>query len=288
MFHRLFSIFMLFVFSGFAQAREPLRMPSAPIPVPSKGNAGYDMNYYAGPVISHVHIHLVYWGEGVDSEVQTKLDKFYRGIVNSTYMDQLAEYATNIPGKDGRMGTNQNIGRGSFGQTVTIHPFNLSKNLSQSDVEQELEKQIASGSLPSPDNDALYMIHFPSGYQIKISFGDSCLSWFADHEVYKSPTFGNVYYSVFPCGNSLNSFQKLTIAASHELGEAVTDPMSPLEGAPIIYPAAWLTGDGKEIGDVCAWQKADLKVGDTSFSVQNLWLKSLGVCYQADFTSSEK
>ena len=76
--------------------------------------------YYGGPVLSHVKVNVVYWGTGVAPETQTQLETFYRGIVNSTYLDGISEYATNLRAVDGRQGTGQTIGRGSLAGATTI------------------------------------------------------------------------------------------------------------------------------------------------------------------------
>jgi hypothetical protein len=244
-----------------------------------------NVGYFGGPVISHVKVNLVYWGTGVATQTQASLEAFYRGIVDSTYMDQMAEYATNINAVDGRRGTDQTIGRGSFGGTFTISPVNKSSRLTQADLEAELETQIRSGGLPKSDGDSLYMIHFPDGYRISISYGESCSSWFADHEVYRSNAFGNVAYAVFPCdsGDSTN-FGTLTFAASHELAEAVTDPMSPLQGAPVAFPAGWLRPDDQEIGDLCTGSRGTFTSGGVGYSVNPVWLNSQGACAPGDFS----
>ena len=244
-----------------------------------------NVNYYGGPVISHVKVNVVYWGTGVAAETRTQLEAFYRGIVDSTYIDRLAEYATNISAADGRQGTGQTIGRGSFGGATEIAPVNKNSHLTQADVEQELEAQVKSGTLPKPDADSLYMIHFPDGYRISISFGESCSSWFADHEAYRSKSAGDIYYAMFPCqsGDSSN-FGTLTFAAAHELAEAVSDPISPLQGQPAAFPAGWLRADEQEIGDLCTGSRASFADGDATYSVNPIWLNSKNGCSTENFS----
>jgi hypothetical protein len=245
-----------------------------------------NVSYYGGPVIGRVKVNLVFWGDGVAPKTQAQLEAFYRGIVDSTYIDQLSEYATNIRAGDGREGTGQTIGRGSLGAALTIAPVNKNTRLTQADLEQELEAQIRSGGLPKPDGDSLYMIHFPDGYRISISFGESCSAWFADHEVYRSKNAGNVAYAVFPCesGDS-NNFANLTFAASHELAEAITDPLSPLRGEPLAFPVGWLRGDGEEVGDLCTGTPSTFTDGGVSYSVNPLWLNSMHACNPGNFSS---
>lgn len=259
-----------------AQARVPFLPGRAP--APSEPAA---VSYYGGPVISHVKTMIVFWGNGVDLEKQAKLEAFYRALVNSTYMDQLAEYGTRIRAVDGREGTNQVIGRGTVMGVAMIAPVNTSRSLTQADVEQELEAQIASGGLPKPDADTYYALHFPDGYSISISFGGSCSSWLADHEVYQSKKFGPVYYAMFPCQTGWSTD---TFAISHELAEAVVDPMSPLANAPNAFPAGWIRADGQEIADLCTGYQGTLTSGAESYAVNELWLNSESRCHTGDFT----
>ena len=260
----------------------PLILP--PLDRHSQGAKSFvsgDILYQGGPVISHVKVAVVFWGARVDSQTVAKIPAFYEAIVKSTYLDQLAEYGTKRVAVNGKPGTQQEIGRGSVIGTYTIVPINASSALNQTSIEKELEQQVAMGALPKPDADTMYMIYYPAGISISISFGKSCATWGADHEYYHSPNFGNMYYAMMPnCGYS---FAKTTEASSHELAEAITDPASPLEGAPVIAPAAWIRGDGQEIGDVCAWQEAKLKAGSAVYVVQKEWRNSRHDCGAAVF-----
>lgn len=239
--------------------------------------ADQQVKYYGGPIIENVKVHAVYWGQAPSAQAQQKLKAYYEALVNSTYVDQLAEYSTD----------SQKIHRGTFGSLLTIQPVNTSKHLTQADVEKELEAQIASGGLPAPDANSLYMLHYPSGYSIDISFGGSCSSWDADHEVYKSAKYGNVYYAMFPCETGENAdFDTLTMVASHEFAEAITDPVSPLAGQPSAAPAAWLTSDQQEIGDLCAWQTTTMTANGVTYQVQQEWLNSQNACNRATFVAN--
>jgi len=249
--------------------------------------------YFGGAVLSHAKVYAVLWGANVDAEIQSQIGPFYQALVNSTYMDWLQEYNTHGKAADGRDGTLQDIGRGSFGGVVTITPLNTATTLSQAAVEQELSSQIEQGHLPAPDANTLYMIHFPPTVTLSISWGDSCVRWCADHERFSSPKFGNIYYALMPdlgscpsaCGGGSGAFAATTICASHELAEAITDAACPISGAPIAFPAAWIRADGNEIGDLCAWQGASLKGPASTFSVQAEWDNSASACKAGTFTS---
>ncbi len=247
------------------------------------------ITYHGGPVIGNVRVVGVYWGPNVDANVQTRIPGFYKAIVDSTYVDILSEYQTNIKSvDDGSEGTHQQVGRGTFAGMTTIIPQNGNPTITQADVEKELEYQIEAKMISAPESvdlpNTLYMIHFPKSVSISISFGASCVQWGADHEVYHSLKYGRVYYAMMPdCGYS---FEKTTEAASHEFAEAITDPNSPLAGKPNVYPAGWITTDGSEIGDVCAWQPATLTAGSEQYTVQKEWQVSKLACSSENFVST--
>ncbi len=273
----LAKLFGLFFILSFLLPQSSIATENIPFSRQISNAAPDNVQYFGGPLLTNVNVQLVFWGEGVEANLQDTLEKFYRGIVNSNYMDQLAEYSS----------PTQTIGRGSFGNRYTITPFNKSKSLTQADIEVELDAQIAAGALPKPDANTLFMFHYPNGYSIQISFGDSCSSWFADHEVYVSKKFGNIFYAMFPCDSAnSDSLSSLTEGASHELAEAVTDPLSPLQGVSPAYPAGWLTpNDEQEIGDLCGWQEDTLSIGKTKFTVQAEWLNSKRKCSKGPFKS---
>jgi hypothetical protein len=247
-----------------------------------------DVEYYGGPVLSHVKVIAVLWGKDVDSSVASGIGPFYAAAVDSTYLDWLDLYNTKRQASGGRNGTQQDIGRGTYGGLVTIAPAS-SGHLDQGQIESELDRQIDAGTLPSPDANTLYMIHFPSSANIDISFGASCDSWCADHEGYNSPKHGYIYYAMMPeclagCGGG-SAFESITEAASHELVEAVTDPACPLANQGSAYPAAWIRGDGQEVGDLCAWVGTTLKTASEPYTVQSIWSNATGSCNDGPFTS---
>jgi hypothetical protein len=68
------------------------------------------------------------------------------------------------------------------------------------------------------------------------------------------------------CSSNFSSFEALTVTASHELCEAMTDPI-PGQG--------WYDSQNGEIGDICAWKTK--KIGQ--YTVQQEWSNSRGSCF---------
>jgi hypothetical protein len=239
-----------------------------------------NMLYYGGPVISHVKAYSVMWGKKVSATTAQKIGGFLAATVDSNYMDWLTEYKTDIKAVDGRDGTNQDIGRGTYGGQFVIDPQITLGRVDDKDIQAELERQIAAGNLPKPDGDSLFMIYFPPGVSITIEGMSSCQAFCAYHEGFVSKEFGNVYYGVMPdlggaclfgCGFFASRFDALTNVSSHELTEAVTDPFPTPADQPA-YPQAWNMPDGQEIGDVCATRYSRLVLSDgTRYVLQAEW-----------------
>ena len=75
---------------------------------------------------------------------------------------------------------------------------------------------------------------------------------------------GKVYYAVMPypscngCLGGLKAFNALTGTSSHELSEAITDP---------VPGSGWYDDTNGEIGDICAWNFKTV----ASYTVQLEW-----------------
>jgi hypothetical protein len=249
---------------------------------PVRAAAASNLLYYGGPVIPHAKIYAVFWGGNVDANTRQNIGPFFGNIVDSGYMDWLSEYDTNGKAVDGRDGTHQHIGRGSYGGAFTIAPARTSNDLSDADVQAELEAQIAAGHLPPSDENSLYMTFFPAGVNISIEGQKSCSSFCAYHEGFKSKSGAPVYYGVMPvcggfgCGFG-DAFQNLCVAASHEAIEAVTDPF-PTPGSNPAFPQAWNTSDGQEIADLCQSSNGSVTGHGLTSTVSGLWDNASSSC----------
>lgn len=261
-------------------------LPAAPIDV---------LKYYGGRVISNVNLVAVYWTGSVDSQRQQKLAQFYQAISASSYMDWLTEYDTiGLTGRaDGQPGSNQHIGRGTFGGAKILTPTTATgQSLTTDQIAQELSAQITAGNLPQPQLDAagnvntLYMIDFPVGYRIQLLGVYSCQAFCAFHWTVsvggKSVPFA-VHPAIADCGGNCGSdFDAVTIIHSHEMMEAITDPEAGLANlqAGNARPLGWL-GDGgasQEIGDLC-WHQFQGDHGPVAgFMVQRAWSNFAGAC----------
>jgi len=257
-----------------------MMVPGRRLPLPTTSPT---MLYYAGPVIGTVKVVAVMWSGKVAAPIKSGIGPFLNAIANSTFIDQLAQYSTNIVGVNGIQGTDQTITRGKYLGKFVIKPANKSKNLTDAQVQTELLAQIAAGHLPPSDLNTLYMIYFPADISINLDGSLSCQAFGAYHFATSSTvTASNVFYGVMPdCGGGL---PEQTVVSSHEFAEAITDAI-PTPGSSPAYPQAWNTSDGYEIGDLCEGTSGTLSTKKQSWEVQEVFLNSTNNCGTGNFTS---
>ncbi len=241
-----------------------------------------------GRVIENVKVVPVLWSPGVDPATQAGVGAFYRALVISSVFDFLNEYTTVRTN-----GTQQNIGVGTSVDPITLVLGNTSSRVSDAELQAELEAQIASGALPRPDANTVYMLHFPPGLTIAKPPGlISCIDYCAYHSSGLSGS-DSYRYVVMPdntvggctaCNGGLSPFQGMTISASHELFEAITEPNFTSSHLTWIdrTPSDPASPHG-EIGDICERDRDHpLNVDAASipgpFTIQREWSNRYQAC----------
>jgi hypothetical protein len=107
----------------------------------------------------------------------------------------------------------------------------------------------------------------PEGVKVVQGGSASCQAFCGYHNDINS----QVFYAVMPypgcagCTGGLQPFDALTSTSSHELCEAITDPI-PGQG--------WYDDSNGEIGDICAWKTK--KIGQ--YTVQLEWSNKANQC----------
>lgn len=224
------------------------------------------LQYNGGPLLTNVKVFTLFWGgawQNDQSLVQraNDLNAFFTFVVTSPLIDQLAEYSVN----------GFTIGQGSFLGTATLTDADPNLVTTDADVQALLNQEIANNpAVPQPDANTLYFVYLPSGVTSEMQQGQSCSNYCGYH----SDINGQVFYAVMPdpdcngqggCTGGLSSFDALTGTSSHELCEAITDP---------IVPQGWYDPNNGEIGDICAWQFK--QVGP--YNVQLEWSNQQNSC----------
>jgi hypothetical protein len=219
------------------------------------------LTYRGGPLLSEAQVFVIFWGDAWQQDPQVglvqQINSFFDYVLTSPLMDQLAEYS--VPGMTIAHGSRI----GSIALT-TAPPIKLSDG----DIQQLIQQELASDpAVPQPSSSSLYFVFLPPGVTVGLNGGSSCVNFCGYHNAIG----GQVFYAVMPhpdcsgCTSALSVIDALTSIASHELCEAITDPI-PGQG--------WYDDQNGEIGDICAWQTKQL--GD--YVVQLEWSNTAGSC----------
>ena len=135
-----------------------------------------------------------------------------------------------------------------------------------SQLRTQLKKWISSKAIAKNSTNRLYFIFLDPGIVSILGGSRSCQSYCGYHN-----NIGKVYYAVMPypscsgCLGGLQAFDALTATSSHELCEAITDP---------IPGAGWYDDTNGEIGDICAWNFKQV----AGYTVQTEWSNQQEKC----------
>ena len=220
------------------------------------------LTYRNGPLLTNVEVFTIFWGtawqDPASSPLIQQLNDFFDFILTSELLDQLAEY--NVPGNT--------IGHGLLTGTKNLTDSEPGKTVQDSAIQLMLQSGISNGNLPAANANSLYFVYLPPGTQVKQSTAASCKDFCGYHDA--TPD-GSLFYAVMPfpgcdgCLGGLAQFDALTSTSSHELCEAITDPI-PGQG--------WYDDNNGEIGDICAWQTRQLG----QYTVQLEWSNDAAAC----------
>jgi hypothetical protein len=234
----------------------PLHVDSLAVPV-----AVPKLTYRGGPLLPAVQVFTLFWGDAWQQEPQAGLvqqvNQFFDFVLTSPLMDQLAEYS--VQGMP--------IGRGSRTGTIIL-TGGPPATITDGDIQGLLQQELSTDSIvPQPTPSSLYFVFLPPGVTVSLDGGTSCSRFCGYH----SDINAQIFYAVMPypdcagCAGALTVLDALTATSSHELCEAVTDPV-PGQG--------WYDDQNGEIGDICAWQTK--KLG--THTVQLEWSNQTGKC----------
>jgi hypothetical protein len=237
----------------------PLHRPGAP--AAAAAAAAPLLTYRNGPLLTAVQVFTTFWGsawnQAPNSDLMSNINAFFDFILSSQLIDQLGEYSV----------AGQTIGHGSrVGSTVLISP-EPAASVNDSAIRNLLQQEINAGKLPATNANTLYFVYLPQGVKVVDGGSASCKDFCGYHDMFGN----NVYYAVMPypgcsgCTGGLAALDALTSTSSHELCEAITDPI-PGQG--------WYDDNNGEIGDICAWKTR--KLGN--YTIQLEWSNKAGSC----------
>jgi hypothetical protein len=241
-------------------ATEPIRIVplfTAPAAAPA---APPKLTYRGGPLLSAVNVVSAFWGDdwlAGEAQLLTQINDFFLYVLNSPLFDQLGEYS--VPGTS--------IGHGSLGGTAVLTDQQPGTTVTDAQIQSLIQSSIAGGSLPATTPNTLYFIYLPPGVDVDLGGQVSCSNFCGYHDAIGGTPFYAVmpYPGCFSCAGGLHVLDALTSTSSHELCEAITDP---------VPGSGWFDNANREIGDICAWQTKKLD----RWTVQLEWSNQQGTC----------
>jgi hypothetical protein len=233
----------------------PLRDDALEVPVSAP-----NLTYRGGPLLTSVQVFNFFWGtawQGEQAPLVEEINQFFDFVLTSALMDQLAEYSV----------AGSSIGHGSRSGAVILSTDPPS-SIADADIQQLIQQEISNdAAVPQPTANSLYFVFLPPGVTTTLGGGASCSNFCGYH----SDINGSIFYAVMPypdcsgCMGAAPVLDALTSTSSHELCEAITDPV-PGQG--------WYDDQNGEIGDICAWKTKRLG----SHTVQLEWSNRAGQC----------
>jgi hypothetical protein len=212
------------------------------------------MTYHGGPLMSHVQAETLYIGSSWSSnsglhQQALSLDQFFAYLTGSPYQDELVEY--NAGGFT--------IGRGQFTRDDFASGPARTSSITDAQIQSILAGQIQAGLLNAPGVNQLYVVFTAPGTVVFAGGGNSVTDFAGYHSTF-TLSGQPVYYAVIAYPDQ-GGFASMTVTASHELAEAVTDPDTVSGWFDDSQPA-----DG-EIGDLAGNQVQNLN----GYQLQALW-----------------
>ena len=235
-----------------------------------------DLRFRGGPVIGNAGFWALYWNSSVANSTQTSLGY-------ETLLKQMDAFVTNFgdgaaysqaPNDDFSI-VQQYSASESISSTVKNWGYYVASERTKSSISDSGIRNFVAGMLNSGkvviDTNIIYGVYLPAGMKVTMSGGASC-STFCGYHGHLNYGGLDIRYAVFPYLNcnacklsSLSVADMITIVASHEIREAVTDPQL----------NAWYDDQGYEADDKCAWHNL-YRMTDGSFWVQPEYSNGVG------------
>lgn len=196
---------------------------------------GAHLTYNGGPLLQNVEVTTIFWGPNwLTDMTKDQVNTFFQFVTASSAIDQLSEYSIN----------GMTIGHGKL--VGSIADSSVPPNtIDDTQLRSYLQGLISAGKVVTPNANSLYFIFTQSGVTVTLQGQSSCTSFCGYHSNISAT---GPFYAVVPFPNCIGCqlgtsiFNSITIISSHELSEAITDP---------IPGSGWYDNANGEIGDIC-------------------------------------
>ncbi len=243
----------------------PIHYPKLPVELSElyegkiKKTASAKLTYRGGKILANAEVFLIFLGSGWETKASlvTHIHNFFTYILQSPFITQLSEYSTAL----------FKIGNGKVTGSKIITIGAPKTSISDSSIQTLIKGWIANGTIPKPNKNTLYFIYFDEHIIVSMGGGKSCSSFCGYH----NDISGNIFYAAMPypscagCLGGMNVRDALTGTSSHELAEAITDP---------IPGTGWYDDTNGEIGDLCGWRFKKMN----GYNIQLEWSNKANKC----------
>jgi hypothetical protein len=178
------------------------------------------LNYYGGKVLKSPRFVSLYygsyWSSASGQAYRQYFDRFARSIVKSPYASLWKEYGA---------------GKGIFDGGQLVRAAKTPHAITESDVQSIIRQGLANGTIRKGGPETVYTLFLPPDVILKTSGSSSEDGLGGYHGSYNDKNGKKIYYAALAFsrdGNGIdftgNPRDNITITASHEWTEAVTDP----------------------------------------------------------------
>lgn len=222
------------------------------------------VTYNGGPLITNAQIFVIFLGSQWQTppfpQTAATIANFCGTFITGAVIAQLAEYSQ----------PNQTIALGTMAGSRLL-PVVVPNLISDDFVRSSLTAAAANGEIPLGTSQTIYLVFICDGVTIDVPYpvGRSCVN----HCGYHSNIEGTAY-AVLPFPScaacqkpGLQILDVLTVSTSHEICEAITNPLG--NGW-----FAMVNGSVAEIGDLCVGQIK--RMGP--YYVQQIWSRTQNGC----------
>ena len=231
------------------------------------GGGAQNLGYHGGPVIHTAKVVAIFWGAewtGSGAATASHITGFFQNFGTTGEYKVITQYG------DG----GGNVNGVSIDTTAFFDSSSPPTNASDSVVQGEVAHYIDTQQGGVGDSSTIYEVFLPSTSYASFGSQTSCGGPNLQFCAYHSDFIHNgvdVKYSSMPypgCGGCLGGLavvDALTATSSHELSEAITDP---------VPGTGWYDDAQGEIGDICAWQFKKID----GYTVQLEWSNEQNQC----------
>jgi hypothetical protein len=209
---------------------------------------------HGGPEISNASFYAVYWNSSVANSTQstgytTVSQQIQAFVLSFGSGNNYSGAPTDDFSIIQQYGTANPISSKLPLAGTLVDSKSNQSNISDSGIRNWLSGLFKAHRL-TPSSSTLYGLYFPSGMKVSLNFFQSSCTYFCGYHSSYNYNGISIKYAVFPYLNcsgcsigGLSVGDMLTIVSSHEIREAVSDPLG----------NAWYDSSGYEADDKCVW-----------------------------------